>query len=53
MTTALKKQKSNKPRGEFENYMRFLVEKYLDKDTPITSQKKENLEMVIKQVRLG
>lgn len=47
----VKKTRTNKQRGEFENYVQLLVDEHLDKHIAITSQNKNSLEMVIKLVR--
>ena len=52
LSGTIRKTKSNKSRGEFENYIRYLIDKYLDKHTAITSQKREKLDLVIKLVRI-
>ena len=47
----VKKTKTSKQRGDFENYVQLMVDEHLDKHTAITTQNKESLEMVIKLVR--
>ena len=46
-----KKAKTSKQKGDFENYVQFLVDEHLNKHTSITTQNKGVLEMVIKLVR--
>ncbi|KAI6654815.1 hypothetical protein LOD99_2694 [Oopsacas minuta] len=52
LSAPAKKTRTTLMRGEFENYIRFLIDKYLDKYSPINCQKKESLDMVAKLATL-